>query len=264
MAKTKPTKTEALALAPKATAIAAPMEDWEVELARKAKEETANEASGVARLIHSAAGFESDGNKLGTKIVVGIIDYGFSKAYYPEAYNPKKKQSPTCFAFATSAQGERGMTPHEVAPDKQCETCAACPHNMFGTAEKGNGKRCKDERRVMVIANTGDDEISGAEVRQLSIPPGSLKNWGAYLNGIADLTATGNVRCVLTEAGVEPRAGGAYSLTFRGAGKLGKEAVMAILARQAGVQGQMLAPFPVMKEEEAPAPAKASRAKKIS
>jgi hypothetical protein len=250
MAKTAIQKTQTSALVK--------MEDWEIELAEKAKNEVATEQLGLPRITHKGGIVKlPDGKKAeGNKVPLVILTYGLVKTYFGEAYDPNEEgQTPGCYAFATAAPGEEGkMVPHEQAPDKQSETCAACPHNRFGTAEKGNGKRCSDKRRVLAIVEVADKRsIQKAQTCQFEIPPGSLRNWGNYLKSIPEITASGNVRAVMTELSAEPSETGAHKLTFRATAKLPKELALEALAKGKSVEADLFTPFPNITKAEKPA-----------
>lgn len=252
------TKKDALAVKKTTSAdLAKPMEDWEQELALLAKDEVSKETLGTPRISHQGGIIKIDGKSVdGNKLRVAVIDYAFSKTYYEGAFDPSTPQTPVCYAFGRE---EKGMVPHDQAPKKQHADCAGCEWNRFGTAERGRGKRCKDERRVMCIVEVDDEEsIAGAEVRQFNIPPGSLKNWGTYLNTIKEVTPSGNVRAVLTEVSTEP-SGGAHALTFKPIAKLVKEQVMAIMHKKGAVEANLFAPYPNIEQEEKPAPRKGSK-----
>ena len=226
---------------------------FQQELMDEASQDRAKETLGVPRVTHKGGVLMVDGVKVkDNKIQVGIIDYAFVKSYYDGEYDPNVMQTPVCYAMG---KDEGVLKPHANAPDKQSTECSACDHNKFGTALKGRGKRCKDERRIMIIAEAGDPtSIQKAEVRQISVPPGSLKGWGNYLNSLRDVTPSGNIRSVLTEISTQPGKVGAHELTFKAVGVLPDEAVGAILQRRQGVEGQLLAPFPNIEAEEKAAP----------
>jgi hypothetical protein len=244
-----------------APAALAPLEPWEMELAKEAKAEVAKEATGIPRISHKGGVLKIDGQAVaGNKLQVGIIDFVFAKAYYEGEFNDQVAQTPVCYAFARE---EAGMVPHTEAPKKQNATCAGCPHNAFGTAERGRGKRCKDERRLGVVVSVNDpDSVQEAEVRTISVPPGSLKNWAAYLRKIPDITPTGNVRAVLTEISTEP-AGGAYALTFKPVAKLAGDTVKAIMAKKEQVGADLMLPYPNIEQPEQPAPRSRPRRSRI-
>lgn len=258
MAKTKKQPTE-IEVRRAPADLARPMEPWEEELAAQAREEVAKEVLGTPRISHKGGILRIDGKPVeGNKLRCAIIDYAFSKAYYAGDYDDATPQTPVCYAFGRE---EKGMVPHDQSPDKQHADCAGCEWNRFGTAERGKGKRCKDERRVMCIVEVDDEEsIAQAEVRQFNIPPGSLKNWGKYLNQIKEVTASGNVRAVLTEVSTEPH-GGAYALTFKAIERLSKEQVMAVMGKKASVEAGLFAPYPTIEQEEQPKPKSGKKAK---
>jgi len=225
----------------------APMEPWEMELAQQAKDEVAKEATGMPRVTHKSGVLRIDGKEVtDNKLKCVIVDYVFSKAYYEEEYDPEMTQTPVCYAFGRE---EKGMAPHANAPKKQHEICTGCPHNVFGTAEKGRGKRCKDERRLGIVVEVNDPaSIQQAEVRAISVPPGSLKNWSAYLRKIPEITPTGNVRALLTEISARP-AENAYVLTFKPIDKLAKTMVQQIVHRREAVSTMLVQPYPAIESK---------------
>lgn len=239
----------------------AKMEDWEKDLADEAKAEQAKETLGTPRISHKGSQIKIEGKAVeGNRLPLVVLDYCHSRAYYEGEFDPDAKvgQTPVCYAFGTD---DSALKPHEAAPDKQAESCKGCPHDAFGSAEKGRGKRCKDERRVMCFVGIDDaDSIAKGEMRQFSIPPGSLKNWGNYLNVIKEVSPSGNVRTVLTEMSTEPGEKGAYRLTFKATERLDREFVQALMARRQDAQGKMYAPYPVITEEE-PAPKRSEKSK---
>lgn len=259
MAKTKKTETALAVKKNTSTDLAAPLEDWEIELAREAKDEVSKETLGIPRLSHQGGMWKIDGKTVTeNKLRVAIIDYGFSKAYYENAFDPGVTATPVCYAFGRE---EKGMAPHDQAPKKQNPECSTCEWNKFGTADRGKGKRCKDERRVLCVVEVADEEsIAGAEVRQFNIPPGSLKNWGNYLAQVREGTKRQNVRGVLTELSTEPY-GGAYALTFKAVAELADVQVKAIMAKRSSVEAALFAPYPNIEQEEKPAPAPSRKAK---
>ena len=100
------------------------------------------------------------------------------KSWYLKKYDPNAElaQGPDCF----STDSER---PDPSSPIKQCDTCAMCPHNAFGsgTDQNGNatkGKACSDSKILAVfVPNFG--------VHSFKIPPASLKNFGLYVKQLS-------------------------------------------------------------------------------
>lgn len=226
----------------------------EQEIAAEAKADSAMFQQGTARISLKGGVISVDGARAkDNKLVVAIISAVFGKAYYEGEFDPEVPQTPVCYGF--SPTGANNIVPHAEAPQKQAPACLGCQHNKFGTAERGAGKRCKDEIRLMVVAPSGDDYTG--EVRMLTIPPGSLQNWGKYVGKLSDMG--GSIRSVLTEISVEPYKG-AYKVAFNPAGKLSDEAYLALKARRESATEQSMQPYPVLEVDERPRrPAKANK-----
>jgi len=100
-----------------------------------------------------------------------------SKSWYLKAYNPNEEGvSPDCF----SNDSER---PDASVAAPQCDTCAACPHNAWGSGkdQEGNatkGKACTDMKMLAAfVPNFG--------VHSFKLPPASLKNFGLYVKQLS-------------------------------------------------------------------------------
>jgi hypothetical protein len=112
---------------------------------------------------------------------MGVIALGakkeIQKAFYLEAYNPNEEgKEPDCFS-------NDGVTPDPSATAKQCESCAACPKNQWGsgTDQSGNatkGKACSDSKVIAV-------HVPGHGIHKLKMPPASLKNWGLFVKELS-------------------------------------------------------------------------------
>ena len=256
-----------------ALAKAQPLEDWEIELQHKAQDAAAAETVGIPRITHKSGILKIDDKAVdGNKLPHAILCYGLAKTYFRDGYDPKasKGDTPVCYSFAKPLPGEEAkMAPHAAAPDKQNTDCATCPHNAFGTAEKGDGKRCRDIRRVLVIAPGSNDpeDVLKAQVRQYEVPPGSLRNWGTYLKSLKEIHPTGAPQFVITTLGTQPNEdAGAYTLTFTPTEVLEKPFVKALIEKGKAVESDLFAPFPATtkKEESKPDPKKnAKRSKKV-
>lgn len=98
-----------------------------------------------------------------------------SKNYYEGNYVEGSNDAPTCWSVD-------GIRPDPSA-DKQAETCAACPKNVFGSriTEEGNkAKACSDARRIAVIpeGDFANTEYGGPML--LRVPASSLSNLAQY------------------------------------------------------------------------------------
>lgn len=100
----------------------------------------------------------------------------FSKKYYATAYKPgQETQAPDCMS-------SDGITPDVGVKAKQCDSCAGCAHNQFGTAVRqdgtlGGGKACADVKTLAIYANKG--------IYGFNVPPDSLKNFRTYVSELS-------------------------------------------------------------------------------
>jgi hypothetical protein len=225
------------------TALSRPLEDWEIKMREKAQAKAANLATGMPRIEHKSATLYIDGKKVeGNKLTVAIVDYVFTKSYFKEAYTQGKGGTPDC--YASKEDSDKGMIPPADVRDRQNPQCDGCPHNAFGTADVGRGKRCSDVIKVGCIVEVTDEEsIQKAEVRSLSVPPGSIKLFKQHIKKVEDIAPT--ISHVLTEITAEPNDNGAaYSILFKPTAFLAPEMVQAINAKQERVVADLMQPWP--------------------
>ena len=197
--------------------------------------------SGVRQIINDPRTDEP-----ANSIIVAIlrINPGTSKAFYMEGFVEGENGKPDCFS-------SDGIRPDPSSTNKQAKTCAACPHNAFGSASTGRGKACPDTKRMAVAQiDRLDDPIL------LRVPPTSIKNLGNYGAFLASKGV--DMRWMATQIGFDPEVTHQL-LTFQQRGILDSDSVQHImdypnedLLRQITGERQ-----PVVQEEEAPAPAPA-------
>lgn len=136
---------------------------------------------------------------------------GKEKAWYATKYTPgQETQSPDC-------SSDDGIKPLADSRLKQCDNCASCPQNVFGsgTDASGNptgGKACADRKVVAMYA-------AGSAFRFV-IPPASLKTWDTYCNQLS--TKGLPLPAVITVIGFE-QGDTDYKLTFTFGGMLAEE-----------------------------------------
>ncbi len=115
---------------------------------------------------------ESPATRINVVIVKACPDK--SKTYYASGFKDGatgEEAKPTCFS-------NNGKTPDAASLERQCETCAACKWNVFGTSRGadgtvGKGKACADFVRIVVC--TPDDPET---LYLLRVPPASIKALG--------------------------------------------------------------------------------------
>lgn len=261
------------------------LQPWEAQAAQEARDERSKETLGVPRITHKGGVFRYDDRTVGTSLKLGVLGYKQEKTFYIAKYDPNKPPTtPDCYAFGDE---EKSMVAHEASRSKQnlqpdgTSPCNGCKHNVFGTAEVGRGKRCKDYRRLLVISPVlGPDgkpkldpnAVQQAEVRLIQVPPASLQNFGNYYQSLKPveegglgLTRTGNIREMMVQLDLYPLDKGGHGIKFTPAGTVSGEAFQALMARRRGVESMLTQPYPnIEAEEAAPGPKAPARTAKTN
>lgn len=117
---------------------------------------------------------------IASSIEVCVVAYSpnVAKTYYEGRYEEGSADAPDCYS-------NDGKHPASDAESPQSKSCAACPHNKWGSAiNESTGKKskkCADVRRL-AVSNPG--QIN--EPMLLRIPPTSMKNLGEYQKMLAN------------------------------------------------------------------------------
>lgn len=140
-----------------------------------------------------------------------ILDAIFENVNYEGEYDKDNPTGPRCFAYGryhkdgktifgidTWDDDTSEMKPHKAVIDRVCDTCAECPRNQFGSAEKGAGKACKNTRRLALIPvlgatkkgqfaiNTTDTEhYATAAMAYIKTPVTSTKIYSGFVQQVA-------------------------------------------------------------------------------
>lgn len=104
------------------------------------------------------------------KVVILRANAAISKTYYEGQYVEGTDAKPTCYS-------NDGIRPAADAEHPQAETCAACPHNVWGSKISPSGakiKACADVRRIALLP-----------VEDLDYSPVLLRIPGASLGDLA-------------------------------------------------------------------------------
>jgi hypothetical protein len=117
-----------------------------------------------------------DGTKTGEALDLVIVDFVFRNEYYEGAFDPNNITSPVCFAIHPN---QKEMVPSSNSPDKQCEDCASCPANQFGSA--GKGKACKN---TVVMAVLPPEADADTPLWLLKVSPTALKGFSGYISAL--------------------------------------------------------------------------------
>lgn len=113
-------------------------------------------------------------------VIVGISP-NISKQFYDKKYTEGDDGAPDCFSVD-------GVTPDAASPKKQCEACAVCPQNVWGSRITEAGKKakaCQDSRRMAVVPRADIVNADYGGPMMLRIPPMSIGNLMAYSKELA-------------------------------------------------------------------------------
>lgn len=108
---------------------------------------------------------------------VVIVDFVYKNAYYEGAFVKGENSPPNCFSLSTEPLT---MVPSANSPEAQCDNCAGCAQNQFGSA--GKGKACQNRVLLAVLPTDAGPETPFAI---LDISPTAVKPFGAYVTAVA-------------------------------------------------------------------------------
>lgn len=178
-------------------------EQW----AKQAEQYAAEEQLTGGTFLSTRGGTLSFGEEVmpGNQVCVIILDAVKENTLYAGDYDPDAAQAPVCYAFG---RGAEEMAPHpsmQNDPDyfqPQSDVCATCPHNEWGSADKGRGKACQNRRRLALIPagfympkrgsrdfdlELFDDpkHFQTADIAFIKLPVMSVKTWAKYVNQLS-------------------------------------------------------------------------------
>ena len=106
-----------------------------------------------------------------------VVDFAAANFYYTEAFDRNSITPPVCFALGLEPAG---LEPSTNSPDKQCDACAGCWANQFGSA--GKGKACQNTRMLALLAPDADAETP---LYILKVSPTAIKSFDAHVSKVA-------------------------------------------------------------------------------
>lgn len=126
--------------------------------------------------------FTLPNGQTGKELECIILDFAWFMVNYPGVYNANNPQQPNCFAVGRANPDSGDLKPHEDAAEPQHDNCKECPKNEWRSAPSGNGKACKNQRRLVVLAPDADES---SEPMTLYVSPGGLKHFDAYVSRLS-------------------------------------------------------------------------------
>ena len=131
-----------------------------------------------------------------------VLDFAWFMVHYPGVYNANNPQKPDCFATGRDQPNSGNLVAHETVKSPHGVTCREddCPKNKWKSAPSGNGKACKNQRRLIVVPPNFDEST---EPMTMYVSPGGLKNFDAYVSRLNNEHGILPVQCV-TEVSFDP------------------------------------------------------------
>lgn len=178
------------------------------------------------------------------------------RAYFPE-FDPDVRQSPICYAYSDGSEDEV-MAPHAQAKNKQAKTCEDCPHNEWGSAEKGRGKACRESVRVALLPMTANIEKQATwhcRIPITSVP--SFKNYAGELLGMGKPLHAAVARITVT-----PDAKTMFKIAWEPVKAVDPKLEAIVDAKAASAANGINFPYPDFEDEAKAAPAKPLKTKR--
>lgn len=122
-----------------------------------------------------------NGQKVDGPLDLVIVDFTSRNEFYEGAYDPNNIASPICFAINPEP---KAMVPSANSPEAQCDNCAGCPQNAFGSA--GKGKACKNMRVLAVLPPDADADTP---MWLLKVSPTAIKGFDGLISTLGRLQA---------------------------------------------------------------------------
>lgn len=176
-----------------------------------------------------------------------ILDFLSGNYFYPGVYDPDDITPPDCFALGVEVAS---MAPPDNVPSKQADSCAVCPQNQFGSAQRGKGKACQNARLIALLPIDANEDTP---IMTLKVSPTALRQFDGYVASVARSFQTPPVG-VITTIGFDPTPD--YpSLRFGEPEPVPAELFALCIARREEAKRMLLTPpdTNVIKIEKAPA-----------
>lgn len=122
-----------------------------------------------------------NGQKVDGPLDLVIVDFTSRNEFYEGSYDPNNIASPVCFAINPEP---KSMVPSAASTAPQCDNCATCPQNAFGSA--GKGKACKNMRVLAVLPPDGDADTP---MWLLKVSPTAIKGFDGLISTLGRMQA---------------------------------------------------------------------------
>lgn len=139
-------------------------------------------------------------------VVVDMLEY-MGKKYYENDWTPGSDEPPTCWST-------NGVAPSRDSMKPQAATCGQCQWNVRGSdvSRISNKpiKACRDEKMLAIMLPQYPQMLF-----QLIVPPGSFKNWSAFMAPFSKASGVDVSDC-LVRFGFQPQVNGVLTFELSG------------------------------------------------
>ncbi len=132
-----------------------------------------------------------DGSKT-DELQVVIVEFTSRNEFYDGAFDKNNIRPPACFAIGDVPSE---LVPSANSPEKQADSCAECPMNLFGSA--GNGKACKNTRILAVLPADAEEDTP---IWTIKVSPTAIKGFDGYVRNVQRVFGVPPVGVVTTIA----------------------------------------------------------------
>lgn len=206
--------------------------NYEERLAAMAQAAQASERPSAGQISVRAGQLTYNGQPVaGNQLDAIVIASTHANLYYEGVFDPDVQTNPVCYAYSPDG---KTMVPHPSASKPQHTDCATCPHNQWGSADRGKGKACKNSRHLALIpASTTPENVLSSEQAVLKLPVMSVQNWATYVDKCATMYQRPPLG-LITQIGTVPDARSQFKVTFQAQDKVSTEMLGALLQLSEG------------------------------
>lgn len=111
-----------------------------------------------------------------------VVSFVTMNQYYEGKYDAKNPVPPVCVAIG---QEIKSLKPFGASPKIQNADCLTCWANQWKSDPHGNGKACKNQRLLAILAPNLQED---GPLMLLKISPTGTRFWDAYVNTVLTLT----------------------------------------------------------------------------
>jgi hypothetical protein len=234
---------------------------WDEELAKRANiqaEVEANVGAGGQFLSTRGGILMYKNNPVpDNKMNVVILNHVMENALYEGRFDADNPASPVCFAFGDN---DKTIAPHEKAEDRKADICKDCEFNEWGSADTGDGKACKNIRRLSIMTEDGLEDVEAAETAMIKVPVTSVKAWAGYVKQLKE-TLKRPTCAVITEISLVKDAKTQFKMQFKLVSKIDGDVIGDLLAKADEALKELTQPYTKREEGESEAPRGKTRGK---